>query len=90
MAATVLETPRAVEVSVYVVRAFVQLRDLLAGNKELARRLVDLERRLTRKLADHDQAIANILDAIRQLMTPPDPPKRPIGFVTLKEKKSSS
>jgi hypothetical protein len=40
------------------------------------------------KLADHDHAIANILDAIRQLMTPPDPPKRPIGFVTLKEKKS--
>jgi hypothetical protein len=88
MAATVLETPRAVEVSVYVVRAFVQLRDLLAGNKELARRLADLERRLARKFADHDQAIANILDAIRQLMTPPDPSKRPIGFVTLKEKKS--
>jgi len=88
MAATVLDTPRAVEVSVYVVRAFVQLRDLLAGNKELARRLADLERRLARKLADHDQAIANILEAIRQLMTPPDPPKRPIGFVTLKEKKS--
>lgn len=90
MAATILSTPRAVEVSVYVMRAFVQLRDLLAGNKELARGLKDLERRLTRKLADHDQAIADILDAIRELMEPPDPPKRPIGFVTLKEKKSGS
>jgi ATP-dependent Clp protease ATP-binding subunit ClpA len=88
MAAMVLASPRAVEVSVYVVRAFVQLRDLLAGNKELARRLKDLERRLERRLDDHDQAIAAILDAIRQLMRPPDPPKRPIGFVTLKEKKS--
>jgi len=59
-------------------------------NKELARRFADLEKRLERKLATHDQAIASILDAIRQLMTPPDPPKRPIGFVTLKEKKSDS
>ncbi len=90
MAATILNSPRAVEVSVYVVRAFVQLRDLLAGNKDLARRLKELERRLTRKLADHDQAIADILDAIRELMSPPDPPKRPIGFVTLKEKKAGS
>ena len=90
MAAMVLASPRAVEVSVYVVRAFVQLRDLLAGNKDLARRLKDLERRLQRQLDDHDQAIVDILAAIRQLMRPPDPPKRPIGFVTLKEKKSGS
>ena len=90
MAATILNSPRGVEVSVYVVRAFVQLRDLLAGNKELARRLVYLERHLTRKLADHDQAIADILDAIRQLMNPPQPPKRPIGFATPTEKKSGS
>jgi hypothetical protein len=88
MAATVLNTARAVEVSVYVVRAFVQLRDLLTGNKDLARHLKNLERRLERKLADHDEAIAEILDAIRELMTPPEPSKRPIGFVTLTEKKS--
>jgi hypothetical protein len=49
MAATILNGPRAVEVSVYVVRAFVQLRDLLAGNKELAHRLKELERRLERR-----------------------------------------
>jgi hypothetical protein len=90
MAATILNSPRAIEVSVYVVRAFVQLRDLLAGNKELARRLRELERRVERKLAGHDKAIAEILDAIRQLMNPPEPAKRPIGFVTLTEKKSRS
>jgi len=90
MAAMVLASPRAVEVSVYVVRAFVQLRDLLASNKELAQRFSDLERRLQRKLATHDQALAGILDAIRQLMNPPQPPKRPIGFVTLAEKKKPS
>jgi hypothetical protein len=87
MAATILDSPRAIDVSVYVVRAFVQLRDLLAGNRELAQRLRELEQRLERKLASHDVAIADILSAIRQLMNPPEPAKRPIGFVTLAEKK---
>ena len=83
MAATVLNSPRAVEVSIYVVRAFVQLRGLLAGHKELAKRLDQLEARMERKLMTQDQAIAGILDAIRQLMAPPPvPKKRPIGFVT--------
>ena len=66
MAATVLNSPRAVEVSIYVVRAFVQLRELLAGQKELATRLKELETRVERKLMTQDQAIAGILDAIRQ------------------------
>ncbi|MBK7814715.1 MAG: hypothetical protein IPJ52_10575 [Rhodocyclaceae bacterium] len=88
MAATVLSSPRAVEVSIYVVRAFVQLRELLAGYKELAKRLDQLEARMERKLMTQDQAIAGILDAIRQLMAPPPAPKkRPIGFVTGEEKK---
>ena len=83
MAATVLNSPRAVEVSIYVVRAFVQLRELLAGHKELAKRLNELETRMERKLMTQDQAIAGILDAIRQLMAPPPAQKkRPIGFVT--------
>lgn len=83
MAATVLNSPRAVEVSIFVVRAFVQLRELLAGHRELAKRLDELEARIERKLSTHDQAIAGILDAIRQLMAPPPSPrKRPIGFVT--------
>ena len=82
MAASVLNTTRAVEVSLYVVRAFVELREALATHKELARRLDELESRLGRKLAGHDQAIAGILEAIRQLMAPPEPAKkRRIGFV---------
>ncbi|HMG58899.1 MAG TPA: ORF6N domain-containing protein [Burkholderiales bacterium] len=82
MAAMVLNSPRATEVSVYVVRAFVELRDTLVAHKELAKRLDELESRLERKLTTHDHAIAGILDAIRQLMVPPEPTKkRRIGFV---------
>lgn len=87
MAASVLNTPRAVEVSVYVVRAFVALRELLTSNKELALKLAELESRIERKLETHDQAIAGLIDAIRELMRPPEPKKkRPIGFVTDKDK----
>ena len=82
MAASVLNSPRAVEVSLYVVRAFVELRETLASHKELAKRLDELESRIGRKLATHDQAITGILEAIRQLMAPADPvKKRRIGFV---------
>ncbi len=89
MAANVLNSPRATDVAIFVVRAFVQLRDLLASNKELARQLNALEARLERKLATHDRAIAGILDALRQLMKPPaEPKRRPIGFVQLEEQPS--
>jgi hypothetical protein len=78
MAATVL----AIEVSIFVVRAFVQIRESLAQRKELGKRLDELESRLERKLSAHDRAIAEILEAIRQLMAPPPPPqRRGIGFV---------
>lgn len=73
---------RAVEMSVYVVRAFVQLREMLASNNELAQRLDELER----KLNTHDQAITGILKAIRELMNPPVSKSRPIGFVYPEEK----
>lgn len=63
MAATILNSPRAVEMSLYVVRAFVQLRELLGSNKELARRFAQLEARLDKKLAAHDKAIAAIVAA---------------------------
>lgn len=89
MAATVLNSTHAVEVSVYVVRAFVELREALATHKELARHLRDLETRIERKLSSHDQAIAGILEAIRNLMRAPEPKRRPIGFVTPPEKKGS-
>jgi hypothetical protein len=87
MVATILSSRRAVEMSVYVVRAFVQLRDMLASNRELARRFAQLETRLDKKLTSHDEAIAAILSAIRQLMHPPVPKRRPIGFTAdLREK----
>jgi ORF6N domain len=89
MAATILNSPRAVEMSVYVVRAFVQLRELLSSNKELARRFAQLETRLDKKLTTHDEAIAAILSAIRQLMHPPAPKRRPIGFTADLAEKSS-
>ncbi len=87
MAASILNSPRAVEMSIYVVRAFVQLRELLTSNKELAKRWDELEARILRELATHDEAIATILRTIRELMNPPEPKKRPIGFVELEEKK---
>jgi hypothetical protein len=82
MAATILNSPRATEMSVFIVRAFVELREALATHKELAKRFDELESRLKRKLATHDRAITGILEAIRQLMAPPEPAKkRRIGFV---------
>ena len=82
MAATVLNSARAVEMSIYVVRAFVQLRNVLASNKELAQKLSDLERRVD----SHDSAIVGILKTIRELMNLPEKESRPIGFVPLEEK----
>jgi len=76
MAATILNSRRAVEVSVYIVRAFVQLRELLASKTALARKLNELEG----KLKNHDEAITAILSAIRELMNPPPPKRRGIGF----------
>ena len=83
MAASVLNSSRAVEVSVHVVRAFVHLRELVSSHKELAQKLNQLER----KVGAHDKAIAEIITAIRELMSPPEPKKkRPIGFASWKEK----
>jgi len=76
MVATVLNTPRAVDVSIYVVRAFVKLRDTLATNKALNVKLVELEQRVS----GHDDSIGELIDAIRQLMTPEPGTKRSIGF----------
>ncbi len=78
MAAAVLNSVRAVEVSVYVVRAFVAMRDALAHQGEVGRRLDQLER----MVGTHDTAIRQILQTLRQLTTPPEPAKRRrIGFV---------
>ena len=83
MLGNVLKSEQAVEVSVMVVRAFVRMRELVAGHKELAQKLNQLER----KVGAHDKAIAEIIGAIRELMAPPEPKKkRPIGFAPWKEK----
>jgi hypothetical protein len=76
MAASVLNSHRAIEVSVYVVRAFVKLRELLRTHKELARKLVELEKRIE----GHDEEIIVLFEAIRQLMEPPEKPSKRIGF----------
>ncbi len=76
MAATVLNSSKAVDMSVYVVRAFVKLRRLLATHKELAKKLEELERHVK----GHDQEIQAVISAIRQLMIPPESLKRRIGF----------
>ncbi|MBI5330607.1 MAG: ORF6N domain-containing protein [Betaproteobacteria bacterium] len=82
MAATILNAPKAVEMSVFVVRAFVELREILSTHRELAAKLTELEH----KVSSHDQALAGVIDAIRQLMSPPNPKKRPIGFTVDLEK----
>jgi ORF6N domain len=76
MAASVLNSDRAVEMSVYVVRAFVQLRAVLLDHKALADKLAALERRVSH----HDNSLAEVIDAIRALMAQPKPANRPIGF----------
>ncbi|HEX9829679.1 MAG TPA: ORF6N domain-containing protein [Bacteroidota bacterium] len=76
MAANVLKSKRAVQMSVFVVRAFVRLREVAITQRELAEKLKELELRV----GNHDTDISAIIDAIRQLMTPPDPPKRRLGF----------
>jgi hypothetical protein len=76
MLSSVLRSHRAIAVNVQIMRAFVRMRELLASNTALARKLDELER----KYQHHDDAIKAILSAIRELMTPPVPKQRPIGF----------
>lgn len=76
MLASVLNSQRAVNASIYVVRAFVRLREALKSHKELAERLKELES----KFAGHDEQIRDIIEVINQLLLPPEKPKRQIGF----------
>jgi hypothetical protein len=68
MLSSVLNSKHAIAINIEIMRAFVKLRDLLSSNRELARRFAQLETRLDKKLTEHDEAIAAILSAIRQLM----------------------
>jgi len=76
MAANILNSPRAVQMSVFVVRTFVRLRELLSSNKELVFKLAELER----KIESHDESIRSLFDAIRKLTSYPGPPQKRIGF----------
>ena len=76
MLASVLNTERAIEASIYVVRAFVRMRELIGTQRVVAQKLTELERRI----GGHDEDIKNIVAAIRQLMSPPTTKKRQIGF----------
>jgi ORF6N domain len=77
MAATVLNTPRAIAVSVFVVRAFIRMREVLTTHKELAHKLAELER----VVGTHDEAIRTLIAAMHKLMAPlPDQNKGRIGF----------
>lgn len=83
MAATLLNSPRATALSVYVVRAFVELRGMLASNQALANKVHTLER----KVSVHERNIAELVDSMVELLaTPPSPPKRSIGFITPEDK----
>lgn len=81
MAASVLNSPRAVEVSIYVVRAFIKLRETLGAHKELARKLGELEKRIE----NHDEEISSFFEAIRELMEPPEKSAKRIGFLAEKK-----
>jgi hypothetical protein len=84
MAANVLNSPRAVQMSVFVVRAFLRMRMMLSGNHELTRKLAALEKELKGRLDVHEAAIVTILQRVMEIIDPPalpePPPKKDIGF----------
>lgn len=93
MAAMVLNSPHAVQVALYVVRAFVRLREAAVVHQDLARQLVELQEKTESLAMSHDTFSRNtrnqlrqVFDALRELTTPPEPVKRPIGFVTPEDK----
>lgn len=73
MLSSVLRSSKAIKVNIEIMRAFVRLREMLASNAELARKLVEMEKR-------YDKQFKIVFDAVRQLMTPPSPRAKPIGF----------
>ncbi len=94
MLSSVLSTQRAVAVNIEIMRTFVRVRQLAATHQDLATRLAELEEKTEQLAMQHDTFSRNtrvqlrqVFEALRELMTPPEPPKRPIGFVTPQEKK---
>ena len=94
MLSSVLSSERAVAVNIEIMRTFVRVRELAATHQDLAKRLAELEMKTEGLELTHDAFSRNtrnqlkqVFDAMRELMTPPEPPKRPIGFVTQEDKK---
>ena len=81
MAANILKSPRAVEMSLYVIRAFVKMRSEFARSQDMARRLAVIEK----VLMGHDGALRDLYNKIRPLLVPPDPQRGEIGFHTVKK-----
>ena len=93
MLSSVLGSPRAIAINIEIMRTFVRVRALAAIHGDIAQRLGDLEQKTETLAMRHDSfsrntriQIKQIFDALRELMTPPEPPKRPIGFVTHEDK----
>jgi len=80
MLSSVLRSTRAVQINIQIMRAFVRLRQLLSVHKELADRLTKLERQMRRRDRSTDQQFQQVFTLLDQLFSPPDPPRRPIGF----------
>ena len=85
MAANVLRSPRASQMSVFVVRAFVKMRSALTETGDLARKLADIEKKLTSRIDNCDRAIIDVLQEIMRMLNPPaeptvEPPPKRIGF----------
>ncbi len=83
MAANILKSSRAIQMSIFVVRAFIKMREAMTANKALLEKLQELEKKLTQRLDSHEQAIVYVLSELRKLMEPPqlpEPKRRPIGF----------
>jgi hypothetical protein len=93
MLSSVLGSPRAIAVNIEIMRTFVRVRALAATHGDLAKRLAELEEKTEALAMNHDTFSHNtraqlkkVFDALRELMTPPDPPKRPIGFINPEDK----
>ena len=93
MLSSVLGSARAIAVNIEIMRTFVRVRALAATHGDLAKRLNELEEKTEALAMNHDTFSRNtrgqlkqVFDALRELMTPPDPPKRPIGFITPEDK----
>ena len=86
MLSSVLRSKRAIEVNIEIMRAFVRLRELLAGNQELAKKLAELEKKHDLKFLEYDGHLKVVFEAINQLLAPPSPPRRRLGFVPPRHK----